>query len=269
MEYVFLDTSVFEKNNFLEGNRITELLKLSEDKEIRIVLTQITYNEIISRFRKNIIGTREAFKTFRNRSRVFKNLPSKIRLFDTVEEENLVTEFTISLDERLTRAKCIIMRYSKVDISSIFDNYFSMKSPFGEGQKKDEFPDAFALLMLEKWCDKYKRKCHVLSTDDDMLSYEHPNLIISPNYEDFLDAKLRAMKAMKAIVDASLDFLSENEGVIEFLLIEWATTDLSNESKYFDLVNHMKYTILMFQTLAYIWNHQKLSVQILTMLISR
>lgn len=237
MDYVFIDTSVFEKNNFLEGGRINELLKLSEDDEIRVVLTQITYNEIISRFRKNVKNTESTFNTFRDKSRVLRNLPSKAHLFDAIEEAKLVAEFTKALDERLKRAKCIIIEYSKLDISEVFDKYFAKEPPFGEGQKKDEFPDAFALLMLEKWCAKHKRKCHVLSMDGDMLGYEHPLLIVAPDYEGFLDAKLRAKAA---IVDVSLAYISKHEVRVETALINWVIEALDDDTKYTSIVNYME-----------------------------
>jgi predicted nucleic acid-binding protein len=236
VEYVFLDTSIFETNNFLEGKRINELLKLSEDGEIKIVLTRITHNEIISRFRKNLKESKSAFKTFRDKSRVFRNLPSKKPLFDAIDEEDSVKEFTKLLEDKLQQAKCLILDYPVVNIKEIFDKYFAKDPPFGEGQKKDEFPDAFALLTIEKWCEQHNRKCHILSTDGDMITYQSPHLIIEPKYEDFLDMKLRT----KAIVDISLDYLAQHESQVETILLSWLTDNLNDERRYIDVINYME-----------------------------
>ncbi len=49
MDYIYIDTSIFEANNFLERHRINEIFKLAEEKELGIVLPAITYNEVKSR----------------------------------------------------------------------------------------------------------------------------------------------------------------------------------------------------------------------------
>jgi len=54
MDTIFIDTSIFESNNFLESKRIKEVYKLAERGDIKVVLPKLTYDEIINRVSKNI-----------------------------------------------------------------------------------------------------------------------------------------------------------------------------------------------------------------------
>lgn len=42
MDNIFIDTSIFESNNFLESKRIDQILKLGEEKHIQILLPAVT-----------------------------------------------------------------------------------------------------------------------------------------------------------------------------------------------------------------------------------
>jgi len=46
MENIFIDTSIFIKENSLEGKRLQQLFKLGEEKQIQLVLTRVTTDEI-------------------------------------------------------------------------------------------------------------------------------------------------------------------------------------------------------------------------------
>jgi hypothetical protein len=243
--YVFLDTSIFETNNFLEGRRINELLKLSEEKEITVILTEITYNEIISRFRKNLKDVEGALKSFRDKTRAWRNLPSKVffrqaTFSDSIDKEADVEEFKRILDERLRISNVIVVNYPTINISTIFDKYFTKSLPFGENQKKDEFPDAFALLILEEWCKKNNQKCNVLSTDKDMTGYENSWLLVHKDYEAFLDKIVRAVDANKAVIAKVLQYFSLNGNKIKVEVEDWLLANLDDENKFAAAVNSFK-----------------------------
>ena len=60
---------------------------------------------------------------------------------------------------------------TEVSIDTVFDKYFGKRPPFGEGKKKSEFPDAFAIGAIEVWCKKNNEKMYVVSTDRDLKEY--------------------------------------------------------------------------------------------------
>src|SRR5207249_3278369 len=57
-----------------------------------------------------------------------------------------------------------------VNVSAVFDDYFSVQPPFGTGKKKSEFPDAFAAHALRAWCKANGQIMHVVSGDGDWES---------------------------------------------------------------------------------------------------
>ena len=190
MDNIYLDTSIFEANNFLESKRINEILKLAEEGEIQIVLPVITYYETRNRAIKNIKEANNRFKKYRDETRTLRNIASLKDRFEPLDEETCIKEFLEEFEARLSAANCVFLEYPLVNIGSVFEKYFGEDYPFGGGNKKHEFPDAFALLTIEAWCAKEKVKCFVFSNDKDLLNYKSNLLVIVESYEKFLDKTL-------------------------------------------------------------------------------
>jgi hypothetical protein len=53
---------------------------------------------------------------------------------------------------------------------TVFDWYFARKPPFSD-KKKSEFPDAFNLSTLERWCSAENQECYVIADDPDIEKY--------------------------------------------------------------------------------------------------
>lgn len=68
VENIFIDTSIFVQENFLEGNRINELLRLFEEGHFRHITSLITVNEIKNQFSKKVsIAIEEHNKAMNNK----------------------------------------------------------------------------------------------------------------------------------------------------------------------------------------------------------
>lgn len=78
IKYVCLDTSFIESQNFLEGHKFRELGNLSRIGEIKLLISEIVYKEVIIRFKKNINQTNEIIDAFKTKlskdGKVIKNL---------------------------------------------------------------------------------------------------------------------------------------------------------------------------------------------------
>ncbi len=197
MDNIFIDTSVFEANNFLEGQRMNEIFKLSEEGHIKIILPEITYNEIKHRGLANIRAALAKHKKFRDEARILRNVPSQSERFREIDEKECTDEFVKILHTRLKQAKCAFVSYPTVNIKDVFDKYFNDQFPFSKGNKKHEFPDAFALLAVEEWCKTNATKCKVFSKDKDLLAYKSEHLTIVESYESYLDDLLRNIEISK------------------------------------------------------------------------
>lgn len=179
-DIVFIDTSVFIAENFFApGNRINSLAKLAKEKKIRLVLHEITCQEIGKHIKSAV---RQSWKSFNKDSQVFRNNAVIDKWRKTTNEKLEEEKITALFDQFLVATQAKILDYSYCsNVEKVFTDYFGSRKPFGEGQKKDEFPDAFVLTSLEKYSTEVNQTIVVLSSDGDMESYESKWL----DFEDY------------------------------------------------------------------------------------
>jgi len=179
---VFLDTEVFISNNFryLKDN-LSRLTLFVQENRISLYSTQVTIEEVKANIEEAIIKAEKAIYLFRKEARILYNCQSPsfqcvFKKFDLdITKSELITQF----ERYINKCQTIILPINEVAIEEVFKKYFSKQPPFGEGKKKDEFPDAFVFSALELWCLKNKQQVYVISGDPDWKSAckDHPNLI--------------------------------------------------------------------------------------------
>lgn len=188
-DIVFVDTSVFIAENFFApGNRLNAVAKLAKEKKIRLVMPEITRQEIYKHIKSAVS---QSWKAFNNDSRVFRN-NIDIDKWRKGTNEKVETDRILGLFEQfLAETHTRILDYSYcTNAEKVFTNYFQHLKPFGEGQKKDEFPDAFVLTSLEKYSEEQRQRVVVLSTDSDMNEYESKRLM-NEEYGRYISKKSR------------------------------------------------------------------------------
>lgn len=257
MDYIFVDTGIFEKNNFLDSKAIKQLLKLAEKREITVVIPKITYNEIIARASWRIRAGIEQLNTAKPSMRVMRNTPSKMSLFDKIRPDEVIAEFTQAFAEQMKIANYLELDYPTLNVTEIFTNYFNGDFPFGKGDKKQEFPDAFALATIEQWCKENAYRCYVFSTDKDILNYTSPYLEIVEDYEVFLNERMAFVikrdteaaeaaefeavtRARNLMVEKAIHHLSIIQEDIKLELSKWLTENLDDDRRYTDVVNYLE-----------------------------
>lgn len=67
----------------------------------------------------------------------------------------------------------ILNTHELIDTKELMERYFDLRPPFSSSKetKKNEFPDAFALLSLEKWATVANTKIITVSKDNDWSAY--------------------------------------------------------------------------------------------------
>ena len=236
MQNIVLDTNIFIQENFLEGKRINEFLKLSEEKYIQLVVTQITIDEIKSNFEKRTHDLIISLESIEKKS-ILKNINSGLVIIKANKSE-ITSDFNKKLDEILSKSNVIILDYTEVNIKNIFEDYFQNKPPFDKSSKKNEFPDAFSLVLIEKWCIDTKNKCILLSSDNDFLSYKNHYIEINKDYSNCLDSILRIKEQQeKRRFEILNDIYLKNSDKIDKALKEWYEESLDDEFLYHDAVN--------------------------------
>ena len=238
-ENIFLNTSIFVQENFLEGKRINEFLNLSKAGSINLTLSIITVNEIKSRFKKQArvaIEKHNELLNDRQMSVLRNSVKEKNKLVKFSKIKIIAEAFDALLDEELLNANTTIIEYPVIDSEQIFKKYFEGTFPFNTGEKKHEFPDAIALLSVEEWCSKNKTECIIFSKDKDFLkSKPAKGVTVNANYEDYLEALLTRL--YKERVDIVYVLFTKNDSLINRELQEWVKGEVDDDTIYYDFTN--------------------------------
>lgn len=241
IEHVFIDTSIFVKENFLEGKRIRELFSLAEKGSIKIVLPLITINEVKSRYKHYCQAGMPEFNQMIKKLeiRVFRNHPEirpGIRRLPKIED--LVNSFDKIFEETLSLANVVRIGYQIVDTSVVFEKYFKGESPFSEnGNKKHEFPDAFALASLDEWARASQIKCTILSADKDLSELNHSYLIEVSDYEKYISKLISTFETERLKVLGKL-YEKKKASLIEEIT-DWLKEELTDVTLYYNVSHQL------------------------------
>ncbi|GMN11349.1 hypothetical protein MTsPCn9_10440 [Croceitalea sp. MTPC9] len=242
MDYIFIDTSIFKSNNFIESKRIQEVFRLAKEGHIKILMPEVTYNEILNRARKNLEEALKSFNRYRRDTRVLRNIASLREKFDPLEQEACLVELTSAIEAALKEANIEMLRYPILDTKIIFDSYFQNKKPFGAGIKKSEFPDALALISVEEWCKVHNKNCTLFAEDRDLIEYES-KLLSHRNFNEFLDEKLKTVEATakraKRLARIAQLYADKSDTYIA-QITDWLKTQLDDESKYYHHIDYFE-----------------------------
>jgi len=237
MDNIVLDTNIFIKENFLHGKKLNSLLSLSRRKKIQLYITEITYNELKNNFEKFLINSTANHNRFRKESDnwILQNDKDLQGIFVKIDIDKIKNNFNLKLDSLISDSVITIIPYKSINIKSVFDKYFNSQPPFGKGEKKSEFPDAFTLELIEDFCTNNNIKAIVFSTDKDLLNSKFPCIEVRNNYQDYLEDIYTKMQKVKTDITKQL-FLSNNT-ILKQHFIDWYKDNLDDYGLYYDAVN--------------------------------
>lgn len=231
---IFLDTSIFEAENFFLGRKLKNLLELSRDQYIELKITDIVYREVINRLLSNIDKAATAFRKAHilldNQAKILKNLDdfSSFYPFPEFNRDDLFQRLKIKFDNIISDYNIEVLKSDISDIDKVFEDYFSSRPPFSKEKKKNEFPDAFSFSTIEKWADDQYNECFFITNDKDFegmnsnvvsLKYNLPQIIDFINREiedkeiEFLEEIYENSK-IEIEIDLEKDFIDELQDAI-------------------------------------------------------
>lgn len=228
--HVFLDTEVFKRSNYNYHSRsFQQLALLRKYNSVSIYLTEITVREIQSNILQDVAAARGAIKSLQKKSgiSILKNLRGAFHnvLFSKLNVEALASFLNDQFLAYLKDISVNLIPIEGVSITEIFEKYFTQAPPFGNANKKHEFPDAFVLSSLRNWCQKQGIKLYVVSGDSDIKASceaEGP-LIWVEKLEGFLDLVYSALEepyysfANDLLDDHSEEILEQIENEFPYL----------------------------------------------------
>lgn len=224
-DVVFIDTGIFEKENFFRGHKIKKISELSKDGAIKVKLTDITYREIKNRMLKNIEIARTIYKKFGETINVDAKILKNDSDFDSfyplkkLDTTSIFEKLQTQLDDFVKESNIQVIDSSIGSIQEVFNQYFEKKPPFDEGQKKDEFPDAFTLSTIKNWCKINKKKAYIISTDNDIIKYkDEPSIIPLNDLTVFIDAVSRKHENEKIVEKIKESITGQFDSVKDYLI---------------------------------------------------
>jgi hypothetical protein len=179
-----IDTNIFEKykNNLDSG--ILKALSEFKDKPIPLVISSVVWMELTSHLEAGSVVIRKALKN---------NLEHSINAFSlnrldvmamrevlipSKEDLCLLVQKRLNNYKRLTGLEVIGVE-NNLSLDNLMDKYFTTSPPFGTTQdKKNEFPDAIALMSLDAWAAARSIKLLAVSKDKGWIEYAKTSLNI-------------------------------------------------------------------------------------------
>ena len=171
--YIFIDTSMYERENFQFHEHALEHVKtLCREKTLHLLMNQIVENEVRSHLREKAHEAANAVKQFKKTIKILRNLPElgHYVIFNELKgiavEELLIQKFQDFIDEAVYETIDINL----ASITEVVAKYFDKKPPFSQ-KKKNEFSDAIMLESLLEWAKSKQTQIYILSADGDMKRF--------------------------------------------------------------------------------------------------
>jgi hypothetical protein len=92
-------------------------------------------------------------------------LPMVRQFFSEYERDTVIAHLHAQFATFLQDAQVESIPLTGPDAENVFELYFGRRAPFGQGKKKSEFPDAFIVASLDRWCRERNEKMYVITGD--------------------------------------------------------------------------------------------------------
>lgn len=169
-KFVYIDSSIFVEKNFnFSGREFEALMKFAKDEKISLIIPSITVDEVESNIKKEIEISIQSIKKLRRNAKVLRNFSEYpiSHIFDLKDENSYKDILFRKFINYLKSCNATILDIESANVNRIFDLYFNKNAPFGEGKKKNEFPDAFILSTLSSFAFDEQKNIYVVSGDKD------------------------------------------------------------------------------------------------------
>lgn len=171
-------------------------------KRGEFILSEVVVHEVINKIVERILQEFPGLISKRHKGLLRLALPEKIvDQLSEIDRSYLMEGVTTQVHNFIRESGAKIIPASDADAGELFGLYVNMKPPFSH-RKKEEFPDAIALLGLEKWASKRGAKIVVASQDGDWLLFCEK----SEHFTCF-DSVPKAISAMRGPSRKALDYV--------------------------------------------------------------
>lgn len=218
---VFVDSSVFIGKNYrYEHPSFVALKDAVLEGRANLLITDVTIKEVKAHIDDDVSNSSQALKKVRGAAKILRNIPTlgDSAIFNDIDRASVSEQLSSQFEQFLADAKAITVPVSDANTQFVFDCYFKNAAPFGEGKKKSEFPDAFALSALNEWAESEHEDVFVVSQDSDMIGIEchFSRLSVVSSLEEFLGKVTSYFEEFATLAQQLLeDNLYEIEGILK------------------------------------------------------
>lgn len=173
---ISIDTSIFDqKQRGLEWGLLKRLQQF-KDSPISFLLPEIVHKELAAHLLKDATESMNVLvKTLKSMSTPwYLSQDSRNQILEIATRQKSADAMAKSrVDSFLVATGAVSVNTADhVSIIEVLDRYFDQQPPFGQKEgKKHEFPDALALLTLERWAELNATSILVVSRDADWQTY--------------------------------------------------------------------------------------------------
>lgn len=174
--FVFIDTQSFVKAQLdFESRALKAFTDACSDGALEHLITTITVREVKDKISSHIEEGLTSVLQFRRKAKILESSQNPIvkGFFAQFDKEAIHAGAQQAFEDFLANSNSTVLDLKQVDAESIFSLYFSRQSPFGDGKKKTEFPDAFALKAIQSYIDN--EYVYVVSQDSDLIKFCQDN----------------------------------------------------------------------------------------------
>lgn len=179
---ITFDTNIFRQRGYnFEGGLLEQLSQFNEHG-ISLVLSEIVWSELRKHLSKQIENTNQALKKAIHDAQKHNLLvpPLYEQLNASLDENSDLGKLVQKkMDDFFNNLGFIYVPVTRTEVKKLVDMYFQSSPPFDRDGKKSEFPDAIALLSLEKWADENNLRMLAISDDVDWKNYAQNSKRIS------------------------------------------------------------------------------------------
>ncbi|HCM9268997.1 TPA: DUF4935 domain-containing protein [Enterobacter cloacae subsp. cloacae] len=243
---ITIDNSIFkgEGYNFNEG--ILAQMEQFKGSPVKVIQTDIVHNEAVKHIAHEISKARSTItQALRSASKQLKisdkSIDDAAKLLSIEGDDRTIAEERLKKYYKFIGAQQISSN-ELVDLPTLMEMYFSTSSPFEEGKdKKNEFPDAIALLSIEAWADINDLKIIAVSADKGWNDFARTSqrITVLPRLSDALEKFQPHNKVASIISHIREDSLLDGENHILTDIENAIINSLEDEHIMIEAASHM------------------------------
>ncbi|MET0009059.1 MAG: PIN domain-containing protein [Candidatus Thiodiazotropha sp. 6PLUC9] len=212
---ITIDTSVFDNNGIALEKGLLKQLDQFKSSPVKVIISEIVDNEVLIHLTEKVKDARAKIKQALRLAQyqiciTEDNIDQAQKLINGVGNDIDVARSRIDTFYDNTGSE-IVKCTGAVEVTELIDRYFNFKAPFEKSaDKKYEFPDALALLAIEKYAESHNISILAVSLDKGWADFAKSSsrIAVMDNLSDAISHFQPINSAQSTIESIKFDYIS-------------------------------------------------------------